>query len=61
MFASFSDDEALQDSIMARAAGYVLKQVQAPICLARSALPPLVSRCCRTALSGLQGKLGGLG
>ena len=43
MFTAFSDDQALLDSILAGAAGYVLKQVRGLICPARSAWPPPAS------------------
>ncbi len=49
MFISFSDDEALLDSILAGAAGYVLKQIRALICPAPSAWPPPAVRCCLLA------------
>ncbi len=49
MFTSFSDDEALLDSILAGAAGYVLKQIRALICPAPSAWPPPAVRCCLLA------------
>lgn len=49
MFTLFSDDEALLDSILAGAAGYVLKQIRALIWSARSAWPPPAVHCCLLA------------
>jgi two-component system, NarL family, response regulator DevR len=64
MFTSFSDDEALLDSILAGAAGYVLKQIRGPdlggavrvAASGRSLLPPRAASRVMARLPGHSGK-----
>ena len=68
MFISFSDDEALLDSILAGAAGYVLKQIRGPdlsgavrvAASGRSLLPPRAASQVVARLRGDSGKPGAL-